>query len=133
MASAVTAQRHDQEVDDHLAEIERAARARGEVKADEVVDGLQKIEMAHPGDMERAGVFARRMEALQRELNQPATSPGDPPTEVSVQSLLQIAARTPAGPARDQMIPQIVTAIGRLPVEERDEASKALDRVTANP
>lgn len=130
VAQVLAEARRGHDLDVFLDELARAAREQGHVTALEVVPGLAAIEAAYPGDMERGPAFARRMEDLSRELGEPP--PGDEPRGgASAQALLQTIASTPPGPARDQLVPQALAAISRLPVDEQDEASRALDRATA--
>jgi hypothetical protein len=131
VAAVLAEGRRGHELDLYLDELERAARAQGRVTALEIVPGLEAIEAAYPGDMEKGPAFARRMEDLQRQLGQAPPGPAEPPPGVTAGSLLQAIATAPAGPARDKLIPQALTAIGRLPEADQDEASKALDRATA--
>jgi hypothetical protein len=130
VAEVLAEARRGHELDVFLDELARAARERGHVTALEVVPGLAAIDAAYPGDPERGPAFARRMEDLSRGLGEPP--PGDEPRNgATAPALLQAIASTPAGPARDKLVPQALAAIGRLPVDQQEEASRALDRATA--
>jgi hypothetical protein len=131
VAEILAEARRGHELDLFLDELARAARAEGHVTALHVVPGLAAIEAAYPGDMERGPAFTRRMEALSRELGE--VPPGDEAPSASAPALFQAIASTPAGPARDKLVPQALAAISRLPVDQQDEASLALDRATAAP
>jgi hypothetical protein len=130
VAAVLAENRRGHELDIYLEELEHAARAQGHVSALEVAPGLAAIEAAYPGDLDRGGAFARRMEDLQRELGQSTASPDEPPAGVTASSLLQALATEPPGTARDKLIRQTIVAIGRLPEAEQAEASKALERAT---
>ena len=131
VAAALAEQRRGYELDLYLQELERAARAQGLVSALEVAPGLAAIEAAYPGDGERGPAFARRMEALARELGQSTQCPDDPPPDVTALSLLQVIRQTPPGPGRDKLVRQALSAISRLPEAEQESAGKALDSATA--
>jgi hypothetical protein len=131
VSAALAENRRGYELDLYLEALERAARERGNVSALEVVPGLAAIDAAYPNDAEKGPAFARRMEELARKLGQSTQGADDPPPGVTAHSLLHAVSSTPAGPARDKLIPQALTAISRLPVAEQEEASKALDRATA--
>jgi len=131
--AVLAAQRRGHALDVYLEDLVGTARAQGRVTALELIPGLEAIEAAYPGDMDRGPAFARRMEALQRELGQTNDDASEPPPGVTVASLLQAVESAPAGPSRDKLIPQALTAIGRLPDDEQAEASRALDAATAKP
>jgi hypothetical protein len=131
VAAVIADQRRGIELDLYLDALERTAREQGFVSALEVVPGLAAIDAAHPDDTERGPAFARRMEALARELGQSPGTPQAPPAGITAHALLQAVSSTPPGPARDKLIPQALTAISQLPLAEQEEASKALDRATA--
>jgi hypothetical protein len=133
VAAVLAEQRRGHELDVYLDQLAQAARAQGHVSALEVSPGLAAIEAAYPEDLERSGAFARRMEALQRELGQTTAGPDDPPPGVTTASLLQALSTTAAGAERDKLVRQTITAIGRLPEAEQAEASKALERATSGP
>jgi hypothetical protein len=130
VAAVLAENRRGHELDIYLEELEHAARAQGHVSALEVAPGMAAIEAAYPGDVERTAAFARRMEDLQRQLGQTTLGPDDPPAGVTAASLLQAIASAPSSEARDKLLRQTITAIGRLPEAEQAEASKALERAT---
>lgn len=132
VAAVLAEQRRGYELDLYLHELERTARARGQVTALEVAPGLAAIDAAYPGDPERGPAFARRMETLARELGQSTQAPDDPPADVAATSLLDAIRKAPAGPDRDKLVRQAITAISRLPVAEQEAAGQALDSATAD-
>jgi hypothetical protein len=133
VAAVLAENRRGHELDLYLDELANAARARGQVSALEVAPGLAAIEAAYPGDQDRSAAFSRRMEDLQRELvPNPPPATDEPPAGVTAASLLQ-ALGAASGPERDKLTRQAITAIGRLPESEQAEATKALERATAEP
>jgi hypothetical protein len=117
-------------LEDYLATLEARARTQGRVSALEVEPGLEMIQR-HDQTGEKLLQFARRMQALQRELasDDEKAEPSAPP-EQRLDMLSARIAQAESEAARQAAVRAYLETVGELPPGSEGAALAELNRLT---